>query len=176
MSKLFINPPPKDKCCEYCGKHIEQLQAFDNGAKLMKTFRVMAPEMPEYEAILKELLFNEQGNNLVDLEAKYGLGKIENVLLYDQVHNTVSASWECIDCIKTDWDNKEIVAVEPITNLSYNQKCAYLIGNSIVHPDEPLDEWSEDEIDAAIHKYEEEHSANKDASSVSWEANNEVQR
>lgn len=104
--KIYINPPPQDKKCERCGKHISELKPFGkagdplngdfNGALLLKTFRPMCEEtIEEYEKILAECT----GDNTEELELKYGKEKVEHTFLYDQVKNTVAASWECRDCI-----------------------------------------------------------------------------
>jgi len=37
--KISINPPPADKKCECCGRHISELKLFKDGKLLMKTFR-----------------------------------------------------------------------------------------------------------------------------------------
>ena len=42
MSKITLNPPPRDERCECCSKHISELKDFDGyfkGAKLVKNFR-----------------------------------------------------------------------------------------------------------------------------------------
>ena len=110
-TKVYINPPPRDRKCERCDKHVDELEPFDItdnlkliGAKLVKTFRAMQEEeLPEYEEVLNEYntVAKSIGYDQVDdlLEAKYGKEKIENAMLYDQLRNTVGASWECKDCI-----------------------------------------------------------------------------
>lgn len=47
--KVIINPPPNDRCCECCGRHVDRLKPFGGpgdplngdfkGAYLVKTFR-----------------------------------------------------------------------------------------------------------------------------------------
>lgn len=47
--RILINPPPTDRCCEGCGKHISKLKPFGSagdplvgdfkGSLLVKTFR-----------------------------------------------------------------------------------------------------------------------------------------
>lgn len=86
MNEIFINPPPTDKKCECCGK--SDLKPFGkagdplvgdfNGSILVKSFRPMAPELSE-ERIKK--LTEEEFNS------------------YDQAVSTISASWECRNCI-----------------------------------------------------------------------------
>lgn len=46
MPQIYINPPPADRCCEICGKHVKDLPDFERstlvtqeGVKLVKTFR-----------------------------------------------------------------------------------------------------------------------------------------
>lgn len=103
---LLINPPPTDRKCQRCGKHISELQPFEEGqfkdALLAKTFRAMCEEQYlEYDKILSEYqnLDNLEGDNISELEAKYGKEKVEQAFFYDQLSNTVEASWECKDCI-----------------------------------------------------------------------------
>ena len=89
---VVINPPPKDGCCEVCGKHVSQLKPFGkegdplvgnfDGALLIKTFRSMAPEMSEEQ--------------MKEYRKKYGDEKAD---LYEQAMSTVSPSWECRGCI-----------------------------------------------------------------------------
>ena len=89
---ISINPAPLDKRCEVCRKHISKLKPFGkagdplvgdfNGALLIKTFRSMAPHLTDKE--------------MKKYKAKNGE---ENANFYDQLMNTVSASWECRDCI-----------------------------------------------------------------------------
>jgi len=92
MGEIFINPPPQDKRCECCRKHISELKPFGhagdplvgdfNGALLVKTFRTMALKLNEIqEEEYKKRITEEQFN------------------FYEQLSCTVEASWECRDCI-----------------------------------------------------------------------------
>jgi len=88
MTTIAINPPPKDRCCECCGRHTSELKPFGkegdplvgnfDGALIIKTFRPMA--LPKSEKELNELPEEDRD-------------------LYEQVMNTISASWECRDCV-----------------------------------------------------------------------------
>lgn len=92
MKKIIINPPPNDNRCECCGKHAKDVKPFGkagdplvgdfNGALLVKTFRPMALE-----------LF---GKDLENYKKKL---TEEQFFFYEQLVNTVGASWECRDCI-----------------------------------------------------------------------------
>jgi hypothetical protein len=89
---IIINPPPYDKKCQVCGKHINELKAFGHagdplvgdfhGALLVKTFRTMALEL--------------EGKHLEDYKKKC---TEEQFSFYEQLISTVEASWECRDCI-----------------------------------------------------------------------------
>lgn len=92
MGKIFINPPPIDKKCNCCRRHINDLKPFGkagnplvgdfNGALLVKTFRNMCLE-----------LFDKE---LEDYKKKLTEDQFS---CYEQACNTVEASWECRDCI-----------------------------------------------------------------------------
>ena len=112
MTKLAINPPPIDRKCQRCGKHTSELKPFGKegdplvgnfeGALLVKTFRAMNEEVDdELDKILSEYqnLGDGEGDNISELETKYGKEKVEQAFFYDQLSNTVEASWECRDCI-----------------------------------------------------------------------------
>ncbi len=105
---VSINPPPGDKRCECCGRHVSELKPFGGagdplvgdfkGASLIKTFRAMAPrgllnkfdisKCLDNSGFLKEELFIE----------KYGNDALEEFWIADQMESTVGASWECRDC------------------------------------------------------------------------------
>jgi hypothetical protein len=98
---LHINPPPSDKCCEKCHKHISELKPFGGpgdplvgdftGRLLLKNFRAMHPRIKEYDdkvAAIKDW----------DEFFKTNPEEAENLSFYDQLVSTVSASWECRDC------------------------------------------------------------------------------
>lgn len=111
-TKIYINPPPSDKKCEKCGIQTSELKPFGgagdplvgdfNGQILVKNFRSMydGPPIEKYETILSELIFdNEEKNNIDELHLKYGKQNVEDALFYSQMSDTVSASWECRNCI-----------------------------------------------------------------------------
>lgn len=72
---IRINPPPIDKKCDCCGKF--------KGSNLIKNFRKMAP---------KEILNDFKEKDFTN----------EKYLIALQLVNTVSASWECQDCMQLD--------------------------------------------------------------------------
>ena len=100
--EIHINPPPQDRCCECCGKNIKDLKPFGKegdplvgnfeGALLVKTFRAMARHD---EKLDKEVEKVKDWEKLFKENKK----KAEDLSFYDQLVNTVSASWECRDCI-----------------------------------------------------------------------------
>jgi hypothetical protein len=55
----------------------------------------------EYDKILDEYKYDNDSkiDNMAELEEKYGKEKMEQTFFYEQAHSTVSASWECRDCI-----------------------------------------------------------------------------
>lgn len=117
MTKIHINPPPSDAKCMRCGKHVSELEPFGgagdplvgdfSGAKLVKTFRAMYEgKIPKYEEVDKretELLKEQNGEYSREVEEtlikEFGEELLEGYYFYQQVKDTVSASWECRDCI-----------------------------------------------------------------------------
>lgn len=117
---IAINPPPRDRKCECCGRHVSELKPFGgagdplvgdfSGAYLVKMFRAMQGRIPEYDKIIDELTeqcravdsFDEFENMLIE---RVGKEKAEQLLFYDQLVSTVEASWECRDCIVLDGDD-----------------------------------------------------------------------
>ena len=111
MKTLLINPPPRDYCCECCGRHISELQPFGaagdplvgdfNGALLLKMYRSMLPHSALDSYVKKGYLtpdmsiVEEKINELSDEE-------LSNLEFGLQLVNTVGASWECRDCIVLD--------------------------------------------------------------------------
>ena len=102
---VCINPPPLDGKCECCGKSMSELKPFGkagdplvgdfDGALLVKSFRTMAPRD---EKLDKEVEAIEDWEKFFESDPK----KAEDLSFYDQVVNTVEASWECRDCIVLD--------------------------------------------------------------------------
>jgi hypothetical protein len=119
MPTFSINPPPQDRRCECCGRHISELKPFGkagnplvgdfDGAMLVKTFRTMCPSDEKIDAELKEIenmegMKNSEGyldydKFIVELERRHGKEEADGILFYSQASGTVSASWECRDCI-----------------------------------------------------------------------------
>ena len=115
--KIAINPPPRDGNCECCGKNVNDLKAFGgagdplvgdfSGAKLVKTFRAMGGHnkvADEKIAKITEKLESELGQDNWDkfeemMIEEYGKEETENLFFYMQITDTISASWECRDCI-----------------------------------------------------------------------------
>ncbi len=101
-TKIFINPPPQDGKCEVCGKNVKELSPFGKegdplvgnfeGALLVKTFRTMAPEDEQLEKEVKKI--KDWGKFF-----KSNQKRADELSYYDQLAHTVSASWECRDCI-----------------------------------------------------------------------------
>jgi hypothetical protein len=117
--KIYINPPPRDLCCECCGRHISELKPFGgagdpligdfSGALLLKTYRSMAPQ-PDNEWTRRS--HEIEKTNLTDEEKLQKWKSLENKLikthgeetvkgwqLQEDAANTVGASWECRNCI-----------------------------------------------------------------------------
>lgn len=115
--RIAINPPPSDGNCECCGKNVNDLKAFGGagdplvgdftGAKLVKTFRSMGgsnktaeDKIAKIEAKLAEELGEGNWDKFEELLIKeYGEQDAQNLMFYMQIRDTVSASWECRDCI-----------------------------------------------------------------------------
>lgn len=111
---ISINPPPQDLKCECCGRHISKLKPFGkagdplvgdfDGQLLLKMFRAMTWHREEWDKILEEVY--EQCRNTEswedfesDLIKHVGKKKAQTLIGYDQLVNTVEASWECRECI-----------------------------------------------------------------------------
>ena len=105
--KISINPPPQDGCCISCGRNVKDLKPFGkagdplvgdfDGALLVKTFRTMAP---------RDKKLDKEVDKIKDWDEffKSNPKKADRLAFYDQIVNTVSASWECRDCIILDDD------------------------------------------------------------------------
>ncbi len=120
--KILINPPPSDRRCECCGRHIHDLKPFGGagdplvgdfkGQLLVKNFRAMAGRNAEAEKILKKVQDKMEKENEMNYEhfeeylvEEVGEEEAQQLMLYDQITNTVEASWECRDCIVLDGDD-----------------------------------------------------------------------
>lgn len=114
MTKIAINPPPQDRKCQRCGKHTSELKPFGKegdplvgnfeGALLVKTFRAMNEEidteLDNINAYLQEIGDTKGWEEAIRRsEEKFGKEKTDQAIFYDQLSNTVEASWECRDCI-----------------------------------------------------------------------------
>ena len=117
---ISINPPPKDRRCECCHKHISELKPFGkagdplvgdfDGQLLVKNFRAMMYHNEEADAKIKAVTDEMQKIDghivYVDYEKKliekYGEKEAMELDMYDQAISTVSASWECRDCFILD--------------------------------------------------------------------------
>ncbi len=99
---ISINPPPQNGNCDHCGRNVRDLKPFGkagdplvgdfDGQLLVKTFRTMAPRKEELEKEVNEI---KDWDELF----KTNKEKAERLSFYDQLVNTISASWECRDCI-----------------------------------------------------------------------------
>jgi len=99
---IYINPPPQDGCCESCGRNVKDLKPFGkagdplvgdfDGQLLIKTFRSMAP---------KDKKLDKEIEKIKDWDKffKESPKKADKLSIYSQLISTVSASWECRDCI-----------------------------------------------------------------------------
>jgi hypothetical protein len=111
---LHINPPPSNRRCECCYEHMDNVPAFGGagdplvgdfkGAKLIKTFRAMTYHVEEMDKILNEVYEicrgTEQWEDFEsELIKRVGEEKARNLLFYDQLVNSVEASWECRNCV-----------------------------------------------------------------------------
>ncbi len=98
--------------CYICGKDENELLSFGKegdplignfeGQKLVKIYRALyeGPDIQKYEDILDELIIQDGGgDNIKELEDKFGLEEVDKAFNYDQAKNTVGSSWECRDCI-----------------------------------------------------------------------------
>ena len=110
---MIINPPPVDRKCECCRKHISELQPFDetygdhfNGKYLFKTFRRDAPYNEEAEKAVDEAEERcRDGESPREwMIAKYGKEKGQALNVLGHGSSTVGPSWECRDCIILDED------------------------------------------------------------------------
>ena len=108
---IIINPPPADRKCECCRRHISELQPFDktygdhcNGKYLVKTFQRDAPYNKEAEKAVDEAMKYCTGTVDDWLVAKYGKEKGDYLCFMGQLSSTFGRSWECRDCIILDED------------------------------------------------------------------------
>ncbi len=98
--KISINPPPRDRACECCGrkdmkpfgKAGDPLVGDFDGALLVKSFRSMHPKDEKLDREVKEI---KDWDKLFEENPK----KADRLSGYDQLVNSVSASWECRDCM-----------------------------------------------------------------------------
>ena len=118
-ARYGFNPPPADEKCEVCGKTLDELKPFGkagdplvgdlDGALLVKTFRRMAPLDKEVDQIIEEFCGGCKTQKDYDkaqemMVKRYGEEKTDDIVGYAQLMSTVSASWECRDCICLDSD------------------------------------------------------------------------
>jgi len=111
--KILINPPPEDRRCQCCGRHISELEPFGkagdplvgdfNGALLVKSFRPSGPCDEEIELAMSEAErcyetdgFDDPLEWMID---KFGKKKAEELCFTAEAYNCVGASWECRNCI-----------------------------------------------------------------------------
>ncbi len=114
MVPVSINPPPVDKKCEKCGKHVDELKPFGKAgdplvgdfdeALLVKTYRCMEEkDIPEFDNILSYMAEKADSRGWENAEhmaeQEFGKDRVEQAMFYDQLKGTVEASWECRDCI-----------------------------------------------------------------------------
>ena len=111
MPRMIIDPPPEDGKCQCCRKHVSELKPYDNpehpefvGIYLFRTFRRGLPYNEEAERALDEAEQNcKEGQSPRQwLIEKYGEEKGNDLNIQGNGSSTVSASWECRDCIILD--------------------------------------------------------------------------
>jgi hypothetical protein len=115
---IHINPPPQDRRCECCGRHISELKPFGKagdplvgdfeGALLLRNFRTMIdseawskePIEVEFQRLYK--LYGDKpeiyDKVMEELAKKFTPKEVENWEFGNQLTSTVGASWECRDC------------------------------------------------------------------------------
>ena len=102
MKTISINPPPDDRRCEVCGKHVDDLQEFHSGvydgSKLVKMYRPMAPESALTRWDTSDIP-DDPGTFEKAFVAKYGSDAFDNYCFADQLICSIAPSWECTDCI-----------------------------------------------------------------------------
>lgn len=105
--KISINPPPQNGKCECCGEHLSGLKPFGkagdplvgdfDGALLVKIFRSMAPKQEMFD--ISDCMGKDGYLDEEKFVKKYGKENLEEFYFRVQLENSVSASWECRDCI-----------------------------------------------------------------------------
>lgn len=113
---MVINPPPEDGRCECCGKHISELNPFDDpryqhltGKYLVRNFRRALPHNEEAEQAIFEAenelsKSNSENKTVYDwLHEKYG-EKGLSLYYLGEGSLTISPSWECEDCVQLSED------------------------------------------------------------------------
>ncbi|MCB2141144.1 hypothetical protein KQH27_00385 [bacterium] len=119
-ARIMINPPPKDRCCECCGRHISELKPFGKagdplvgyfeGKLLIKKFRPIGPYDKEAKNSFKhvEKIMEKEGHpddDPLDWMVKiYGKEKGMKYLYTVYAYEQVGSSWECRDCAVLDAD------------------------------------------------------------------------
>lgn len=82
--RIFINPPPRDFHCEKCGRKFEELPIFQ-----------IKIDMEDKNSLIR-------GSVVLDKERK------PRLLKTFRGHQCISASWECVDCIRTP-DHEDLI-------------------------------------------------------------------
>ena len=116
MSKVIINGPPKNRCCQKCNRPISELEEFGKegdplvgnfeGYFLVKTYRSMYEgKIPkDMQIVIDDISSHYDKHKDIDLldkemTKKYGEKKYSDACLLDQMVNTIGSSWECRECI-----------------------------------------------------------------------------
>ena len=111
MPSVVNHPLPAHARCHCCGKNISELKPYDNpeypkfiGTYLFRTSRSYLPYNEEAERVLNEAEENcKEGQSPRQwLIEKYGEDKGLELNYLGHGSSTVSASWECRDCIILD--------------------------------------------------------------------------
>lgn len=111
-----INPPPGDGRCDVCGRHMSELKPFGgpgdplvgdfSGELLIKRFRLDWPQDEEAEKAWEEAEKARKDPGSDDTLPWFiaKCGKEKGTKFYWSGQNTISASWECRECIVLDDD------------------------------------------------------------------------
>jgi rubrerythrin len=106
---VSINPPPSDKKCECCHKHISKLKPFKDGSLLVKDFRPLfvadKGQQKELDHLNKQwMVMKKKGNTLEQIEKNlityYGAEKYDKLMFLEQACNSIGAVWECSKCFQ----------------------------------------------------------------------------
>ena len=109
-----INGPPADEKCDCCGRHISELEPFEEYEEffsylfdeqlLVKRYRPDGPYDAEAEKAVREAEEFLTNAGLTDkdtlewMKEKYGKEKGGNLYFSNMAYDQIGSSWECKDC------------------------------------------------------------------------------